>query len=388
MLFKMVTSEMSEGSYTTRIFGLRSKDNAATSAARKVARKIINKYKTFILRTSVRHVSGKSRLDYSKEELIVICVVRNGEIYVNSFIEYYFKLGVKHIVFLDNGSTDNTVELASRYDNVTILKTDLPYSKYENIMKNYLARRFSKRKWNLCADIDEFFDWPFSRVVSIGSLLRYLNARGYTAVIAQMLDLFSELPISEVRDDPEEDITKNYRYYDISNISKTNYTISRLSYDGVKAHNGGVRKTLFGSNNGLTKAPLVFVDRRIQLFKLWHHAANAYIANFTCVLLHYPFTSSFYNKVRDAAATKRYGFVTSDEYDLYWARLSREPRLTLLMDTARKYVGVEPLIDEGFLVASSDYLDWVRAQQNGQVSSATMPRANEVKLPPSPGLTP
>jgi hypothetical protein len=244
-------------------------------------------------------------------------------------------------------------------------------------MKDYLARRFSKGRWNLCADIDEFFDWPFSQVVSARSLLRYLNARNYTAVVAQMLDLFSDLPLSEVKDDPEEDMTKNYNYYDISDISKTNYVFSQLSYDAVKQHNCGIRKTIFGSNNGLTKAPLVFVDRRIQLFKVWHHAENAYIADFTCVLLHYPFTSSFYDKVKDASATKRYGFWTSDEYDLYWARLSREPGLTLRLDTSRRYMGVEPLIDEGFLVASSDYLDWVSAQRNGQVSSTAESRANK-----------
>jgi Glycosyl transferase family 2 len=360
----MEISEMGTASnYAARILSPRLKAKAGY-AARKVLKGIIEKYRTLRLRTGVYHVYGKSRLNYSQDELVVICVVRNGRIYVNSFIKYYFALGVKHIVFLDNGSTDNTIQIASRYDNVTILKTDLPYSKYENLMKNYLARRFSKRRWNLCADIDEFFDWPFSPIVSIGSLLRYLNARCYTAVVAQMLDLFSDLPLTEVRDDPEEDVTKSYKYYDISNIEKLTYKWSRLSYDDIKMHFGGIRKTIFGSNNGLTKAPLVFVSPRIQLFKVWHHAENAYIANFTCVLLHYPFTSSFYDKVKDAAAMKRYGYVTSDEYDLYWARLSREPGLILRLDTARRYIGVEPLIDEGFLVASSDYLDWVGAQRN------------------------
>ena len=336
----------------------------ARRLAHKVWQTIIDKYRTLRLRTRVYHVYGKARLTYSQDELVVICVVRNGQLYVNSFIKHYFALGVKHIVFLDNGSTDDTIPIASRYDNVTILKTNLPYSKYENLMKNYLTRRFSEGRWSLCADIDEFFDWPFSRIVSIGSLLRYLNARSYTAVVAQMLDQFSDLPLTEIKDDPDEDVTKSYKYYDISNIEKLTYQWSRLSSDDIKMHFGGIRKTIFGSNNGLTKAPLVFVDRRIQLFRGWHHAENAYIADFTCVLLHYPFTSSFYDKVKDAAATKRYGYLTSDEYDLYWARLSREPGLSLRLDTARRYVGVEPLIGEGFLVASSNYLDWVDAQRN------------------------
>src|SRR5579872_602451 len=269
------------GRYAARLRSLGSKAKLA-SVARKILGEATNKYRTIRLSSAVRHVYGQSSLNYSDEQLIIICVVRNGCVYVNSFIKYYLALGVKHIVFLDNGSTDNTVELASRYDNVTILKTDLPYSKYENIMKNYLARRFSKGRWNLCVDIDEFFDWPFSGIISLRSLLRYLNAGSYTAVVAQMLDLFSEAPLSEVRDDPDEDVTKNYKYYDISNISKSAYPYSRLSYDGVKMHWGGIRKTVFGSNNGLTKSPLVFVDRHIRLFKDWHHAQNAYIADFTC----------------------------------------------------------------------------------------------------------
>jgi hypothetical protein len=37
-----------------------------------------------------------------------------------------------------------------------------PSNKYENTMKRYLAERFSPGRWNLCADIDELFDYPFS----------------------------------------------------------------------------------------------------------------------------------------------------------------------------------------------------------------------------------
>ena len=335
-------------------------------AVRNPVNSILHKYRLIKLSNNIYHIHGRVSLNYSNDELIVVCVVRNGLIYINSFIKHYFNLGVKHIVFLDNGSSDDTIKLASAYNSVTVLKTDLPYSKYENVMKDYLVRRFSKGRWNLCVDIDEFFDWPYSGMVKLDALLRYLNVRGYTAVLAQMLDLFSDLPLSQLRDNPEEDITKNYRYYDISSIFKCDYRYSRLSTDEIKYHSGGIRKALFDTNNGLTKAPLVFVGPRIQLFKDWHHARNAYIADFTCALLHYPFTSSFYDKVREAAATKRFGYVTSDEYDMYWRRLSREPELCFRLKTSRRYAGIESLLDEGFLVASPEYLDWVRAYSSDQ----------------------
>ncbi len=340
------------------------KIRASNMAIHDLIKMVFNRFRALKLHSNIHHVYGSDRIDYALDELIVICIVRNGQAYLRSFIRHYFKLGVKHIIFLDNGSSDDTIKIASSYNNVTVFRTDLPYSKYENLMKNYLAQRFSKGRWNLCADIDEFFDWPFSGIVTLDSLLRYLNAKKYSAVIAQMLDLFSELPLSQLRDNPDDDdITIKYKYYDISSVFKGDYQYSRLSNHEVKMHWGGIRSAVFGTSNGLTKAALVFVGRRVRLFKDWHHAVNAYVADFTCVLLHYPFTSSFYNKVKDAAATKRYGPVTSDEYDMYWKRLSQEPGLSLCIGTERRYVSVDSLLDDGFLVASPGYREWVSAQK-------------------------
>src|SRR5262249_61669741 len=110
---------------------------------------IIQRYRQLKLRNSIQHIHGRVSLNYSDDELVVVCVVRNGCIYINSFIKHYFTLGVKHIVFLDNGSSDNTIKLASTYSNVTVLKTDLPYSKYENVMKDYLVPRCQIGIWNL-----------------------------------------------------------------------------------------------------------------------------------------------------------------------------------------------------------------------------------------------
>ena len=113
-----------------------------------------------LLRGRVTHVHGPEHIDYGPDELLLISVVRNGALYVDSFMEHYRTLGVANYVFLDNGSTDDTVGMLCAYPSVTVLRTDAPYSKYENTMKRYLAERFSRGRWNLCADIDELFDYP------------------------------------------------------------------------------------------------------------------------------------------------------------------------------------------------------------------------------------
>jgi hypothetical protein len=320
------------------------------------------RYRRLKLSLHVRHVHGQEVIDYGPGELVLTCVVRNGSSYVKAFVEHYKSLGVKHIVFLDNGSTDDTIGLASGYENVTVLSADVPYRRYENLMKEYLARRFSRGRWNLTVDIDELFDYPGSEIVPLGRFLLHLDSRGFTAVVAQMLDLFCDGPLSEIPARRGEDLKYHYCYYDISNINKRNYRWSELSNDGVLMHFGGIRKTLFGTNNGLTKAPLVFVGPRIRLFRDWHHVENARLADFTCVLLHYPFNDSFHDKVKEAAESKRYGYFTSDEYDLYWRRLSAEPSLNFRLETARKFTGSAALIEEGFLFASPEYREWIRSQ--------------------------
>lgn len=317
-----------------------------------------------IIKLNVKHLYGQRKIDYGIDELIATCVVRNGERYIKSFIEHHFALGVKHIVFLDNGSTDDTTSIASNYKNVTVLQAKCPYRKYETSLKEYLVRRFSTNRWNLFLDIDELFDYPFSENLDLKALLNYLNQHSYTAAIAQILDLFSEKSLTSLKNAINDNLKDVYNYYDISNIKKCDYVYGKLSNKEVKMHFGGIRKTIFGSNNGLTKAPLVFIDHKIKLFVRWHHAENACLADFTCVLLHYPFISSFSEKVKEAVKTDRYSHSTAGgEYKMYWKRVQIKPDLNIKQDAACKLENLSDLVENGFLVVSPEYAQYAEKKR-------------------------
>ena len=140
--------------------------------------------------------SAAKKFSYRGDELVVVCLVRDGLPWIGPFIEHYFLLGARHIVFLDNGSSDATVSVAAGYDNVSVLRSTLPFNRYELLLRQYLIERFGKGRWSLCVDIDELFDYPYSDVIGLGSLLGYLKAKSYTAVTAQMLDMFPEEPLA------------------------------------------------------------------------------------------------------------------------------------------------------------------------------------------------
>jgi glycosyl transferase family 2 len=329
-------------------------------ALRSTTRRVIEfGVRPHLLRGRVTHLYGPARVDYAPDELLVITIVRNGALYVRSFLEHYQALGVRHCVFLDNCSSDDTVDRLCAHAGVTVLQTDAPYQKFENTMKRYLAERFSPGRWNLCADIDELFDYPFARELPLGGFLQYLNARRFTAVVAQMLDMFSELPLGDVESRPDDRLMDTYTYYDISAVDRHLYEWSDPPRPEVAMHRGGIRKTVFGTNNGLTKAALVLMDGKVKPFVEWHQAAGAAVADVTGVLMHFPFVSTFRQKVEDAVRTGRYGATTTDEYVGYGRQLARNPRLCLKGPSARPFNGLEPLIADGFLVVSDDYVRWV-----------------------------
>jgi hypothetical protein len=345
-----------------------------------------------LVHPSVEHLHGPEEVAYEADELVVVCLVRDGRPYVKSFVEHYFSMGVKHLFFLDNNSTDGTVEALKEYNNVTVLRTALPYKEYKYLFKQYLIERFGKKdRWCLCADIDELFDYPYSDVVGLGSLLRYLNERSYTAVAAQMLDMFPEEPLSGsgAGNFPDEPLKERHRFYDVSDISRVSIkelprlrnnmldsdaikTFSggirlprlrnnTLESDEIELFYGGIRKTVFGDwTFNLTKFPLVFSDGRVKpIDGSSHWVDNARIADLTCVLFHYKFLDGyFYEQAVQAVREEQY-HKNSARYKKSLQVLDRNPILRVKGESAGELRSVNELVENLFLVVSEDYMELV-----------------------------
>lgn len=325
---------------------------------------------------SVTHIHGPEEISWGPEELVVLCLVRDGRPYMKSFIEHYFSLGVKHIVFLDNGSTDGTVQVASDYDGVTVVQTTLPYKKYRHEMKQYLLERFAMQdRWVLLVDIDELFDYPRSGVIGLAEFLGRLNNRGYTAVVAQMLDMFPEKPLSpDLAVQKDMPLKQVHRFYDISNVLMVDYgrhpwvLDNEVSNPEIMAMRGGIRKTLFDANVTLTKHPLMFMDGKIRPIEDSAHWTNgARIADISCVLYHYKFMENFYEQTHRAVREESYAN-GSAEYKKYLRVLEHTPTLRLKRETATELQSTDELIASGFIVVSEDYELWANAKEDALVS--------------------
>ena len=337
------------------------------------------------LDSKVEHLHGPQEVAYEEDELVVVCLVRDGRPYVKSFIEHYLSLGVKHIFFLDNGSTDGTISVAQGYENVTILQTELPFKGHEYSLKQYLIAHFGKKdRWCLCADIDELFNYPYSAVVGLGSFLGYLNGKSYTAVAAQMLDMFPEEPLSGSRAGtlPDEPLKERHRFYDVSNIKRKSFKELRrrflnntLESDEIELFTGGIRDTIFATDTTLTKHPLVFSDGRIKpMADSAHWVDNARVADLTCVLFHYKFLDGyFHHQAAQAVREGQYNNI-SPVYKKYLQVLEGTPDLRIKQESSREIESVNDLIETGFLVVSEDYMVLVYEEEERKKGTGRAPR--------------
>lgn len=107
--------------------------------------------------------------------------------------------------------------------------------------KDYLVRRFGGTAWSLCADIDEFFDYPWSDRIPLDALAAYLNHHSYTAVVCQLLD---RLPMRLREKSNWTFSPDDYPFYDISHIRKESPPRGKgcvISNPSILAHRGGSR---------------------------------------------------------------------------------------------------------------------------------------------------
>jgi hypothetical protein len=300
-------------------------------------------------------LSGDASTKASTDELIVVCLVRNGAAYVPEFLRHYRELGAKHIVFLDNGSADETVPMASANADVTVFRTVAPYKIYKDIMKRWLVERFGRSNWVLCVDVDELFDYPYRGSLNLKGFLTYLNSQDYTAVVGQLLDMFPE---GVIANSAETGWRGQHRFYSLRDLERVSYD---SFYKGSNAAppvalevlHGGIRGTAFDARVLLTKHPLLFPSAGLNYLHA-HHVKGARVADVSAVLLHYKYVGDFAGFVKTIVEEESYS-TNSREYKNYKRVMDENPDLKLHSQDSLEFRSVETLLDQGFVVASGRF---------------------------------
>jgi hypothetical protein len=309
---------------------------------------------------AIHHVSGPAHVTYDSDEFVVVCLVKNGAEYLPSFLRHYRRIGATHFYFVDNESTDATPSLLADEPDVTVFRTALQHRKFESEIRRVIIEKHCASRWCMCVDIDELFEFPGSGTLTTRSFLDYLNAHGFTSVVAYMLDMFSaDAHTAGVY------LEDAYPNFDLSDVSKGDY------FSGFEAfcdHNvlpcpeignyyGGVRQNHIRSGESrflLTKHPLVFIDHHIEAVTMPHFCNKARIADVTCLLKHYKLTASLKERIKEGIRTDSFSFIIKDQIAAYLSLSINGPDYRAGRP-CEVYTGVGHLVENGFLYTSERY---------------------------------
>lgn len=320
---------------------------------------------------SIRHLHGPREGQAGPQDVTVVTLVKDGAYYLDAFFDHYRKMGIRHFVFFDNGSSDGTLDRIAAEPGTIIVQSTLPPGAYENDFRRYAAERFCRNRWCLFSDVDELFDFDGRDRIGILGLITYLERNGFTALIAQMLDMFPDMPLRDAQDLSYGEALVAYRYYDLDRITPVPYDDSTvltfhyylaqntLANDRITFLMGGVRKRVFDENCLLTKHPLVFVGDGVEPGVHPHCSAHVHCADFTALIRHYKFTDDPMGRDARNVAHEVYSHGEDHQRLREW---DRDPDLTLWRPEAQVFNGFDALCEAGFLMRSPRFAAFCAAQ--------------------------
>lgn len=301
------------------------------------------------------------------EGVTVVALVRDGMFYLDEFLAHYRKLGAVRFVFCDNGSTDGTVARAMAEPDTVMLRSALPWGEIENDFRRYAAERYCRGQWCLFADMDEIFEAG----AGLDVLTRYLEANGYTALVAQMLEMFPQTPLRDAAGLSYREALAAFEWYDLREVERCGYHDEETGFSWFLQGNtvpdarigilfGGTRRRVFGERCCLTKHPLVRLADGVEPGVHPHAAAHVACADFTALIRHYKFAGD--TAARDADTVARAAIPHGEDR----ARLDRfaaDPGLRLWTPEAQRFDGLAPLQKAGFLLRSDAFERFCKEQR-------------------------
>lgn len=316
----------------------------------------------------IKHLHGPTTLALKSNDVVIVCLVRDGIDYLPYFFDYHRNLGVVHFAFVDNGSRDGSLEYIKAQPDTTIYYSELSFAYYQMPFKKFLCDKYGWNNWTILLDIDEYFDYPQSDQVSLHELLEYLETYDYTTMVGYMLDMFSKHPLKELDEDPE-DLSTKYTLFDLTHVDRNEYTLTfgytnNRENETIQNLSGGIKKRFFGDVGLITKHPLFHLKPGMACTSNCHDIRNAKVADVTAVLYHYKYTQYYTKMLKRAVTEKRYApkheYGGAGGYQVASDILEANPTLSLLTEDSQELHGTRQLVEQGFLISTKQYEKWVK----------------------------
>lgn len=272
--------------------------------------------------------------DIRPDDVLCFCTLRDERPRLPYFLNYYRERGVRHFLFVDNGSKDGGREYLIDQTDCSVWTTDASYRRARFGMDwiNHLLRRYGHDHWCLTVDVDEFLVYPYSDTRPLPALTYWLENAGTRSFGAMVLDMYPKGRIGNAALIEGENPFETACWFDSGN-----YTITRNWALGNLWIQGGPRARTFFADApyeapALNKIPLVHWHKRYSYVSSTHmmlpRGLNLVFdqsggEKAAGVLLHAKFLNTFASKAEEELKRREH-YAGSREYAAYLAARAEE----------------------------------------------------------------
>ena len=289
-------------------------------------------------------------------DLLAFVALRNEAVRLPYFLDYYRQRGVRHFLFIDNGSDDGFMDMVGNEADCSVWYTTASYkeSKFAVHWLNHLLRRYGTGHWCLTLDPDEFLHYPYCDSRSLTELTAYLEQEGKASFFSVMVDMYSKTTVDDAVYQAGMDPLAVCPWFDPTGY----YQDKRPNY-GEWWIRGGVRRRVFFADEpahapALNKTVLVkwrwYYSYIASTHIVWPNRLNRphfsdTLAPTGC-LLHFKYLSLLREKVEEEMARKEH-YAGSREYSRYLDGLNSK---TLLWTSASaRFSGWQQCVNLGLM---------------------------------------
>jgi Glycosyl transferase family 2 len=301
-----------------------------------------------------------ARTVISTSDVSAFACVRNERARLPAMFEHHRRLGVDTFYVVDNGSTDGSLEYLLAQPDVHLWVTPDSFAAAHCGTDWLLALMADQGGdgWRLVIDADELFVYLGYEHTSIGELCRRLDSEGADALLAVIVDVYSDRPITETTYRIGEDPLSVCPWFD-----RQPWTAIKNAFWGHQSHPsffGGARQRVFGAPAGVdadtyytvNKVPLFRGNSTLRPSPNFHWIDGARVSIGRAALLHWKYVAGFATHARNEAARGEH-WAGASQYKRYATALDATPGLSMYdPECSVRFVDSEQLGRLGILAAA------------------------------------
>ena len=257
--------------------------------------------------------------DLEENSIFLLAVVRDENILLEYFIEYYKKIGITHFIIIDNGSKDGSFEYLRNLDeNIILLQTFDHYKEHFGTnWINYALKKYCLNKWCLVVDIDELI-----YLDDINTLINKMISNNSKACCFLLLDMYSNLCENYKKGKEFGNHSKYFdkfsNYYNYNKEDKTVNGRWKTHFFLNRPICGGVRNRLIGVNCWIIKRSLFYNDPQTYVGWGYHTITGVSRVHPRLeYLLHYKFIKPNFKEFIQKRINNNQDWNNSSEYKQY-----------------------------------------------------------------------